>query len=167
MQVSVVERARRYIAKCDPAISGQGGHDAAYHVAACLVHGFALGEPDALALLTEWNHVCVPPWSERELRHKVESAGRASHREPRGCLLGAGVAAGPQRRLAAPVAPVAKPVSPAVATERFLKGFRCGDVDLAGASPVRLDGDPRFDGALLVGKLYGPGELVNFVTAYE
>jgi hypothetical protein len=167
MQVSVIERARRYIAKCDPAISGQGGHDAAYHVAACLVHGFALGEPDALALLTEWNRVCLPSWSERELRHKVESAGRASHKEPRGCLLGAGVAAGPQRRLVAPVAPVGKPVSPAVATERFLKGFRCGDMDLAGASPVSLDGDPRFDGALLVGNLYAPGELVNFVTAYE
>jgi hypothetical protein len=53
------------------------------------------------------------------------------------------------------------------ATERFLKGFRCGDVDLAGASPVRLDGDPRFDGALLVGNLYAPGELVNFVTECE
>jgi hypothetical protein len=165
--MDVVERARRYIAKCDPAISGQGGHDAAYHVAACLVHGFALGEADGLALLTEWNRVCVPPWSERELRHKIESAGKASHREPWGCLLGAGVAPGPQRRLAAPAAPAAKPVSPAVAAERFLRGFRCGELDLAGASPVSLDGDPRFDGALLVENLYAPGELVNFVTECE
>jgi hypothetical protein len=54
-----------------------------------------------------------------------------------------------------------------VAAERFVKGFRCGEAELAGVSPVSLDGDPRFDGALLVGNLYAPGELVNFVTECE
>jgi len=181
MKLSVIERARRYIAKCPPAISGQGGHDATFHVAACLVHGFALGEPDALALLTEWNRVCVPPWSERELRHKIESAGQASHSEPRGCLVGQenGKQKGPSRTGQSgnggtphpgplPSAErVTAAINPVEATERFLKGFRCGEVDLAGASPVSLDRDPRFDGALLVGNLYAPGELVNFVTKYE
>jgi hypothetical protein len=57
--VSVIERARRYIAKCAPAISGQGGHDATFHVAAVLVHGFALPENDALMLLREWNVTCA------------------------------------------------------------------------------------------------------------
>ena len=38
--LNVIERARRYIAKCLPAISGQGGHDATFHVACVLVHGF-------------------------------------------------------------------------------------------------------------------------------
>lgn len=167
MALPVIERARRYIAKCPPAISGQGGHDATFHVAACLVHGFALGDADALALLTEWNRVCVPPWSERELRHKIESAGKASHSEPRGCLLGPGVAPGPQRRLAAPGTLSAKPVNPVEAAERFLKGFRCGEAELFGASPVAVSDDPRFDGAVLAGALYGPDELVNFVTDYE
>ena len=167
MALPVVERARRYIAKCPPAISGQGGHDATFHVASCLVHGFALGEPDALALLSEYNRGCVPPWSERELRHKIESASKASHSDARGCLLGAGVAPGPQRRLAARSPPPAKPVSPAAAAERFLKGFRCGEAELFGASPVAISDDPRFDGALLVGALYAPGELINFVTDFE
>jgi hypothetical protein len=167
MALPVIERARRYIAKCDPAISGQRGHDATFHVAACLVHGFALSEPDALALLSEYNRGCQPPWSERELRHKVESANRADFREPRGCLLGFGSVVGPQRRFLPRSFPAVKPASPVEAAERLLKGFRCSDVDLAGASPVSLDGDPRFDGALLVGNLYAPGELVNFVTAYE
>ena len=167
MPLAPLERARRYIAKCPPAISGQGGHNATFHVAACLVHGFALGEPDALALLSEYNRGCVPPWSERELRHKVESASRADFREPRGCLLGSGAVVGPQKRFLPRSAPAEKPASPVEAAERFLKGFRCGDVDLAGASPVSLDGDPEFDGALQVGNLYAPGELVNFVTAYE
>ena len=80
MPLAPLERARRYIAKCPPAVSGQGGHNATFHVAACLVHGFALGEPDAFALLSEYNRGCMPPWSERELRHKVESASRADFR---------------------------------------------------------------------------------------
>jgi hypothetical protein len=166
MPLAVIERARRYISKCPPAFSGSGGHDAPYHVAACLVHGFALGEADAYALLCEYNRVCVPQWSERELRHKIADVSRASFREPRGCLLGSGVAPGPQRRFAPVSAPTAKPLSPVEAAEKFLKGFRCGDADLAGASPVSMDGDPVFDGALLVGHLYAPGELVNFVTEY-
>lgn len=167
MGLPAIERARRYVAKCPPAISGQGGHDATYHVAACLVHGFALSEPDALALLSEYNQSCVPPWSERELRHKIESVSRANFDEPRGCLLGSGAPVGVQRRFAPRSITGVKPTSPAEAAERFLKGFRCGDADLIAASPVTLDGDPRFDGALLVGNMYAPGELINFVTEYE
>ncbi len=39
-----IERGRRYITKCQPSISGQRGHDAAFHAACVLVNGFALGE---------------------------------------------------------------------------------------------------------------------------
>jgi hypothetical protein len=131
------------------------------------VHGFALGEADAYALLCEYNRACVPPWSERELRHKIADVSRASFGEPRGCLLGPGATVPPQRRFAPCAPPARKPVSPVEAAERFLKGFRCGDADLAGASRVSLDGDPAFDGALVVGNLYAPGELINFVTEYE
>ena len=86
--VSIIDRARRYIAKCGPAISGQGGHDVTFHVAAVLVHGFALSNQDALMLLKEWNQTCQPPWKERELRHKTVSVATAQHAEPRGYLLG-------------------------------------------------------------------------------
>jgi len=85
---TLIERARRYVAKCPPAVSGQGGHDATYHVACVLVNGFALGEPDALALLREWNQSCLPPWSEAKLVYKIKSAASAHHKEPRGYLLG-------------------------------------------------------------------------------
>ena len=87
---SVIERARRYISKCAPAISGQGGHDATFHVAAVLVHGFALAESDALRLLHEYNARCLPEWNERELLHKIASAASAQHAEARGHLLGNG-----------------------------------------------------------------------------
>ena len=88
MKATPLERARRYVAKCLPAISGQSGHNATFYVAAVLVHGFALGEADALVLLREFNQRCLPPWSEGELIHKIKSAANAAHLLPRGHLLG-------------------------------------------------------------------------------
>jgi hypothetical protein len=166
----VVERARRYIGKCPPAISGQDGHGATFHVAAILVWGFALGETEALMLLQEWNRSCVPPWSDAELVHKVRSAAAAPHSDPRGHLLGNGrvASASPCPLRKAERAAPAKPVKfdPVGAAESFLKGFRCDEADLFGASPVVFRGDARFDGALLVEVLYFAGELINFVTEY-
>jgi hypothetical protein len=74
---SDVERARRYLAKCEPAISGSGGHNHTFVIASKIVRGFALGEADAYALLADWNQTCVPPWSERDLRRKIREALRA------------------------------------------------------------------------------------------
>jgi hypothetical protein len=88
MKLSPMERARLYAAKCLPAVSGQGGHNATFYVAAVLVHGFALAEADALVLLREFNQRCLPPWSEAELIHKIKSAANAVHLLPRGHLLG-------------------------------------------------------------------------------
>ena len=88
MSLTVVERARRYQARCRASISGQGGHNSAYHVAVALVHGFALGETDALSLMREFNRRCVPPWREGELLHKLTTAANTVHPRPRGHLLG-------------------------------------------------------------------------------
>jgi putative DNA primase/helicase len=75
---TVLERARAYLACCDPAISGRGGHDQTFKVACRLVKGFALAPDDALRLLLcDYNPRCVPPWTEKELRHKVEDAQRS------------------------------------------------------------------------------------------
>lgn len=73
---TVLDRARKYLACIEPAISGQRGHDTTFRAACALVHGFDLPKTDALALLRdEYNPRCQPPWSEAELRHKVQSAG--------------------------------------------------------------------------------------------
>jgi hypothetical protein len=87
MQLSVMERARRYIARCPVAVSGQRGHDATFHVASVLWNGFGLSEADALMLMREWNGWCQPPWSEAELMHKVRSAANTRHSSARGHLL--------------------------------------------------------------------------------
>ncbi len=83
----LIDRARLYLASCDAAISGQGGHNATLHAAHSLVVGFGLDDATALGLLLgEYNPRCVPPWTEKELRHKLDSA-KANPQKPVGYLL--------------------------------------------------------------------------------
>jgi len=79
-------RARAYLARMDPAISGQGGHLALWKAALAMVRGFDLSESDARALLLEdYNPRCSPPWSESDITHKVADA-QADAELPRGYL---------------------------------------------------------------------------------
>jgi putative DNA primase/helicase len=73
---SIISRARAYVGKIPGAVSGQNGHDATFHVACVLVCGFGLSVDDAFPILAEWNQTCQPPWSEEELRHKLDGAQR-------------------------------------------------------------------------------------------
>jgi len=88
MSVPIIERASRYIGKMDAAVAGSGGHDATFAVACALVHGFALGEGDAMALMQEFNARCSPPWSERDLAYKLRSAANSHSSKGSGYLLG-------------------------------------------------------------------------------
>lgn len=74
----VYERARAYIAKMEPAVSGSAGHDKTFKAACAMVLGFGLSQDDALSLMREYNATCQPPWSERELVHKVKQADQQS-----------------------------------------------------------------------------------------
>lgn len=67
-------RAAAYLARCEAAVSGSGGHNATFLVAQKMVLGFGLDDETAYRLLAEWNLRCSPPWSERELRRKVAQA---------------------------------------------------------------------------------------------
>jgi hypothetical protein len=80
------ERARLYLQRMDAAFSGQGGHNTTYRAACAMVLGFDLSTDAALSLLlSDFNPRCYPQWSEKELRHKVESANKET--KPRGYLL--------------------------------------------------------------------------------
>ena len=68
------ERIARYLDKCQGAISGSDGHGQTFTVACALVNGFALDADAALRHLITYNATCSPPWSPRELRHKVNQA---------------------------------------------------------------------------------------------
>ena len=83
----VLRRATAYLQKMSPAISGSGGHDATWKAALAVVRGFGLSLSEGYSLLaSNYNATCQPPWSEKELRHKVESAA-ADARTPWGYLL--------------------------------------------------------------------------------
>jgi AAA domain len=85
----LLDRALAYLAKCSPAVSGQGGHSRLFAAARAMVYGFDLGTDVAFELLRdEYNPRCEPPWSERELQHKVEDADRLPYGKPRGHLRG-------------------------------------------------------------------------------
>ena len=84
----IERRALAYLDKLPSAISGQGGHSATYTAATVLVHGFELDPEQALGILLDhYNPRCEPPWTEKELRHKVEDAAKKPHDQPRGWLL--------------------------------------------------------------------------------
>ena len=74
-----VANARAYLGAMPGAVSGQGGHPTTFRAAVAMVRGFGLSRRQALDLLaTDYNPRCLPPWSERELRGKVESAFTSS-----------------------------------------------------------------------------------------
>jgi hypothetical protein len=81
-------RVLAYLDACPPAVSGRGGHDQLFRVAIALAHGFALAAEVAVELLTtHYNPRCRPPWTTKEIRHKVEDALAAGRDKPRGHLL--------------------------------------------------------------------------------
>ncbi len=47
---------------------------------------FALNQDECLSLLLEWNQTCSPPWSEKELRHKIREAKKEPFDYPYGDL---------------------------------------------------------------------------------
>jgi hypothetical protein len=161
MTATSIDRARQYLSQIPPAVSGQAGHNKTFAVACALVNGFALSDQDSLALLVEYNSRCRPPWSERELWHKVQSAAAACHHKPRGYLLGQ------QTRRASAGPPMRPRIDPATVTEKFLQGFRCSEFEVWDASPIKPPADWRLGGAWIMPFLYWDDEFINLNRDYE
>jgi len=71
---NIVNRCMKYLARCPDSIEGQDGSGALYR-AAMETQRFGLSVGDALAVLERFNGAkCSPPWSEKELRHKLNDA---------------------------------------------------------------------------------------------
>lgn len=73
---SPLARARAYLAKIEPAVSGQRGHTRTLEAALKVADVCGLDEATTLEALREYGARCVPPWSEKELRHKAADAVR-------------------------------------------------------------------------------------------
>ncbi len=79
-----VRTARNYLARIEGAISGRRGHDRTFRVACVLMSKFGLTLEQAWPLFLEWNQQCEPPWSEKELLHKLQDAVKKCSRFGKG-----------------------------------------------------------------------------------
>ena len=77
---AAVRRAHAYLATVEGAVSGQRGHDRTFRAACVLIQKFGLTVERAWPLFLEWNEQCEPPWSEKELLHKLQDALKQCHR---------------------------------------------------------------------------------------
>lgn len=70
-----IRDAVRYIEQIR-AVSGSGGHDKTWK-AACILAASGMSQAEAMLVLLRWNATnAEPPWSERDLLHKLEGAFR-------------------------------------------------------------------------------------------
>lgn len=88
----LLERAKLYLAECEPAVQGSGGHNALLWAARAMVIGFGLDDETALGLLwSEFNPLCSPPWDQvserKDFERKVTQARSTPGEKPPGWLL--------------------------------------------------------------------------------
>jgi hypothetical protein len=74
----IEERARRYLAKMPPAISGSRGRATLWATVMTVVHGFDLEPEAAYELLRPWNANNQPPFGE----HELQATCWRAHRKP-------------------------------------------------------------------------------------
>lgn len=82
-----VRRAKGFAALQSPAISGSHGSTQTFKVCMNVARGFQLTEDEALEALADWNRRCEPPWSEDELRRKIQQALDHGQKVPMGAHL--------------------------------------------------------------------------------
>jgi hypothetical protein len=78
---SRVHRAKKYLKKVPPAISGEGGHDHTFGTVIAVIRQIELSRDEAMLSLQEWNQTCSPPWNNAELLHKVDDAIKTIERD--------------------------------------------------------------------------------------
>lgn len=71
----LLRRAKRYLDSVDPAIQGQNGSGKLFWAVTALLWKFGLDEAVTKRLILErYNRRCEPPWSEKEIDHKISDA---------------------------------------------------------------------------------------------
>jgi hypothetical protein len=75
------KRARAWLAKANGAVQGQHGSSRTIAIAVIVVRGFDLSKDVAFSILSEWNQRCDPPWSDYELKRKIDDAHRSGRME--------------------------------------------------------------------------------------
>lgn len=162
--ITLLERARRYVAVMPAAVSGSNGHNATYAAACALVKGFGLSVEEARPIMEEFNGRCSPPWSARELEHKLAQADKTGDPEPRGYLIGSG----PAERGSSGAMPMssARPVAPVPKAAydpgrlRAFAGHWAGEVDLAWLANRSVVDPAEVSSEMFLDTLYRSNERV-------
>lgn len=164
--MDLYERARKYVEKMPAAESGNGGHNATFHAACILVQGFGFTPEQAFSLLGEFNQRCSPPWTEKELWHKLRQADKTSSKRGRGWLARCSDwQPGEDWKKAnnlTDIAP-AKPQYDAAKLARFA-GAWAGQVDLVWLANRSAMDPATVSADLFLRTLYGDGEKVAVLT---
>lgn len=86
-KMDLFDRGRRLMWGMPAAIDGAGGSMPTWKLACALSVGLCLSDSEAMAILQEYSATkCFPPWSQKELDHKLRSA-KTKCTLPRGFLL--------------------------------------------------------------------------------
>lgn len=140
-----IERAIKYIQTAGGAVSGNGGHNHTFGLACNLFKNFAFHESEILSLLVQHhNPVCDPPWSEKELHHKVKEAAKAT--------------AGMRTGINSNVVAMPKPVAPSEPKPKFRHVFGIHKRSL----PDEMEGDTASE---LLRTCFKQGEGVRIALA--
>ena len=166
--ISIEERAIRYAEATPGAVSGANGHTQTFSLTSTLVHGFCLDGEVALSILkTHYNPKCDPPWNDKELIHKIDSAIKSPPPKSRGWLLNS-TERNNVRSTRLPNRKVEPPkVDPLANINKFIGDFRCEESDLTKSSVLRSDyrdAPLHYQSAAIIMELFGPTDLVNIVS---
>lgn len=124
-RTTLIRRAAAYLASKPGAVAGNRGHDETFDAACILIKGFDLTVDEARPLLAAYSTRCDPPWSDREIDHKLESATTKPDGEPRGYLARAernGYGGAPANGYPGPGGPAGYAVQPGVNGHRHAQG---------------------------------------------
>jgi hypothetical protein len=163
--LTVVERARRYVAKIPGAIEGFHGDKQTLAVANVLLWDFGLDESASMMLFQEYNFRCSPPWTDSDLYSKLRSAAKQHHKHPRGWKSCEGWIGG-GCSVSRPELNRKSPGEPIIAIESILNGFRCSEIDLHSLSAIKPPEKSEEQSIALLQNLYEPSERINIITDY-
>ena len=167
--LSTEDRIRLYIERTGIAISGEEGSKRTMAVARTLHTGFNLSEEDTLRWLTKYSARCQPPWSEKDIIHKVKSVVNSKTNHQKGWMLqgydkhssnGNGHIEY-ERKKETPIADYAQ------AMDCYLKGFRASEAELYDASPIKPADDYTQDAFIFIEHIFQPDEQINVVTNFQ
>ena len=74
--VEVQQSAQAYALAAPPAVEGYEGDRQTWLVTLATVNGYDLSDDEALEVMRIYSSRCRPPWSDKQLRHKINSARR-------------------------------------------------------------------------------------------